>query len=192
MAVSVGPTLFAVIKYSIGNSYKAGIAFVLGVSVSDILYVSVANLAASVLIRLNSYATNIAFAGSAILFLVGLLGLVKKIKPKRPKTDVQIISGAQYLKIGAGGFIINTINPGVIVSWLTAVSATAAHSGSYRALLYTVCLVLILSIDFMKVFLAERIRLMLTPRRIIYTQRFSSAVIMVLGLLLFFSTLYKH
>ena len=36
LAISVGPTLFALIKYSLHYSYKAGIAFVIGVSVSDI------------------------------------------------------------------------------------------------------------------------------------------------------------
>jgi threonine/homoserine/homoserine lactone efflux protein len=47
MAISVGPTLFAIIKYSLNFSYKAGLAFVLGVSVSDALYVIIANIAAS-------------------------------------------------------------------------------------------------------------------------------------------------
>jgi threonine/homoserine/homoserine lactone efflux protein len=46
MAISVGPTLFAVIKYSLNHSYKAGIAFILGVSLSDIMYVTIANVAA--------------------------------------------------------------------------------------------------------------------------------------------------
>ena len=46
MAISVGPTLFAIIKYSLNHSYKTGLAFVMGVSISDIMYVSIANLAA--------------------------------------------------------------------------------------------------------------------------------------------------
>src|ERR1035437_10250332 len=55
MAISVGPTLFAVIKYSLNFSYKAGLAFVLGVSVSDIMYVTLANVAASWLEYLKPY-----------------------------------------------------------------------------------------------------------------------------------------
>ena len=36
MAISVGPTLFAVIKYSLSYTYRAGLAFVLGLSLIHI------------------------------------------------------------------------------------------------------------------------------------------------------------
>ena len=55
LAFSVGPTLFALMKYSLHYSYKAGIAFVIGVSVSDIIYVVIANAATSMLAVLNTY-----------------------------------------------------------------------------------------------------------------------------------------
>jgi threonine/homoserine/homoserine lactone efflux protein len=84
MAISVGPTLFAVIKYSITYSYWSGLAFVLGVSVSDIMYVTLANLAASWLEYLKPYEKHIAFGGAIALMAIGLVGLLKKQKPKRP------------------------------------------------------------------------------------------------------------
>jgi len=191
MAISVGPTLFAVIKYSLSNSHKAGLAFVLGVSASDIMYVVIANLAASWLEMLDSYSTYIAYGGSAILVLVGLIGLVKKVVPKRPNKEIATISGGHYFRIWASGFLINTINPGVIISWLTAVTATANTNGYYRFVLFGTCLLLILGIDFLKVFLAARIRYLLTARRIIYVQKASSFIIMLLGVLLLVKTIWK-
>ena len=189
MAISVGPTLFAVIKYSMDNSYKAGLAFVLGVSVSDILYVTIANVAATWLVVLSSYGTYIAYGGASILILVGLAGVLKKGKPKRPAKTPPTIRGRHYVQIWASGFLINTINPGVIISWLAAVSATANKDGSYRLILFGTCLVLILAIDFLKVFLAEKIRKVLTPRRLIYVQKTSSFIIMCLGVLLLVKTM---
>ena len=190
MAISVGPTLFAVIKYSMTNSYKAGLAFVFGVSLSDILYVTIANLAASWLLVLDSYRDYIAYVGSAILIIVGLVGLLSKAKPKDINDAPATITGGHYFRIWASGFIINTVNPGVIISWLTAVSATANSSGPYRFILFATCLILILAIDFLKVFLAGRIRLLLTPQRVVYVQKASSLILGGLGVLLLAKTFF--
>lgn len=191
MAISVGPTLFAVIKYSMDNSYKAGIAFVLGVSLSDIMYVTIANIAALWLEALGKYNTYITYVGSAILIVIGASGVFKKAVPKRPAKSPVTIKGAHYARIWASGFLINTVNPGVIISWLGAVTATANKSAGYRFLLFATCLVLILSIDFLKVLLAEKIRVLLTPRRLIYVQRISALILMCIGILFLVKTLYK-
>lgn len=191
MAVSVGPTLFAVIKYSLNHSYKAGIAFVLGVSLSDIMYVTLANVAASFLEKLESYERYIAYGGAAILITIGLIGIIKKQIPKRPSSEPVTITGGHYFRIWSSGFLINTINPGVIFSWLTAVTATANTSGTYRFVLFGTCLSLILGIDFTKVFLADSIRRKLTLRRVMYLQKFSAIVILLIGVALFVSTFFK-
>ena len=155
------------------------------------MYVAIANLAASWLEMLDSYRTYIAYGGSAVLVLVGLIGVVKKVVPKRPSREIVTISGGHYFRIWASGFLINSINPGVIISWLTAVTATANTNGYYRVILFGTCLLLILGIDFLKVFLAGRIRYLLTARRIIYVQKASSFIIMLLGILLLVKTIWK-
>lgn len=191
MAISVGPTLFAVIKYSMDNSYKAGLAFVLGVSASDIMYVTIANIAASWLVLLERYSNYIAYGGAGILIIMGAVGVFRKATPKRPSKNQVTIKGAHYIRIWASGFLINTINPGVFISWMAAVTATANKNGWYRLLLFATCLLLILSIDFLKVFLAEKIRVLLTPRRLIYVQRTSSFILMCLGIMLLVKTIYE-
>ena len=65
MAISVGPTLFAIMKYSLNHSYKTGLAFVLGVSISDIMYVTIANLAAPWLDFIYKYEKQVALIGGA-------------------------------------------------------------------------------------------------------------------------------
>jgi threonine/homoserine/homoserine lactone efflux protein len=191
MAISVGPTLFAVIKYSLDYSYKAGLAFVLGVSVSDVMYVTLANLAASWLEYLKPYEKHIAFGGAIALMAIGLVSLLKKQKPQRPSSSPLPVSGGQYVKIWVGGFLVNTLNPGVLISWLGAVTLTANTPGIYRFVLFGTCLALILGIDFLKVFLADRIKRLLTIRRIIYLQKFSAVCILLIGLFLFISTTFN-
>lgn len=191
MAVSVGPTLFAVLRYSLNHSYKAGLAFVLGVSLSDIMYVTIANVAASWLELLSEYERMIAFGGAVVLIAVGLAGVLKKFKPTRPSTTPITISGGHYFRIWLSGFLINTINPGVIITWLAAVTATANTSTLYRIILFGVCLGLILSIDFLKVFLADSIRRKLTVRRVMYLQKFSAICILTIGIALLISTAFN-
>jgi len=191
MAISVGPTLFAVIKYSLTLSYKAGLAFVLGVSISDIMYVTLANEAASWLEYLKPYEKHIAFGGAVVLMGVGITGLIRKHKPKRPSATPVIITGGHYFKIWLSGFLVNTLNPGALISWLGAVTLTANTPGIYRFALFGTALTLILAVDFSKVFLADRIKRMLTLRRIIYVQRFSAACILLIGAALFISTSFN-
>lgn len=191
LAISVGPTLFAIIKYSLNHSYKAGIAFILGVSISDILYVTVANLAASWLEILQEYSRPIAYGGAVILLVVGLAGLLGKYRPVRPTATKFNISNTDYFKIWTSGFLINTINPAVIIIWLGSVSATANTSGWYRFVMFTVCLTIVLGVDICKVFLADAIRRKLTLRRIMYLQKTSSAIILAFGIALLLTTYFN-
>ena len=191
MAISVGPTLFAVIKYSLNFSYKAGLAFVLGVSVSDILFVTLANIAATWLELLKPYEHYIAYGGAGALMLMGLSGFFKKQAPKRSSSEPVVVSGGQYLKIGLAGFLVNTLNPGALITWLGAVTLIANTTLLYRIFLFGTCLIIILSVDFSKVFLAEKIKRFLTIRRIILVQRFSAVCLFLIGLTLLVSTLFS-
>ncbi len=184
MAISVGPTLFAIIRYSLNHSYKTGLAFVLGVSLSDILYVAVANLATPWLEVLHRFQKWLAYGGGALLILIGLIGFFKKFKPTRPRRGVQIITNGHYVRIFGSGFLINTINPGVVINWLAAAAAVANQNTVFRIVFFGSCLTFVLGMDFLKVFAADSIRKKLTLRRILYLQKTSSFLLFGAGVLL--------
>lgn len=200
MAISVGPTLFAIIKYSLNHSYKTGLAFVLGVSISDIMYVSIANIAAPWLNFIYKYEKQVALIGGAVLLLVGLLGLIKKYKPIRPSSTKNIISSGHYFRIFSSGFLINTANPGVIINWIASVtlvtnatvSLSVMQGGIYRMIFFGTCLLLVLGIDVLKVILADNIRRRLTLRKVMYLQKISSACLLVIGTALILFTLFGN
>ena len=188
MAISVGPTLFAVIRYSLAHSYRAGVAFVLGVSLSDALYVTLANLAAPFLELLHRYEKWLAYGGGALLVIIGAVGLFSKYKPQRPSQRVVDTSRHRYLSIFGSGFLINTINPGVIINWLAATTAIAGQSAAYRVVFFATCLTIVLGIDFGKVFLADAIRKKLTLRLVMWLQRISAFCLFAAGLALIIAT----
>ena len=182
MAISVGPTLFAVLRYSLNHSYRAGLAFVFGVSVSDIIFVTVANVATPWLQWLHQFARPLAYSAAALLIIAGLYGFLKKQKPKRPTEGILRVSGAQYFKIWLSGFFINTLNPALIFQWIVAATGMAAESELYRFVFFGSCLGLVLGIDVLKVFLADNIRRKLTLRRIMYLQKISALCILAFGI----------
>jgi len=189
MAISVGPTLFAIIKYSMDNSHKAGLSFVLGVSLSDVIYVTIANLAAGWLKELDKYSKYISVGGGLLLIIIGAIGVFAKPTKVVEGKPITTIKGAHYAKIFMSGFLINTINPGVMLSWLGMVTTCANKTIGYRFILFAVCLVFILSIDFLKVFLAGKLRVYLTPKRLVQVQKASSFIILALGIVLLVHTL---
>jgi threonine/homoserine/homoserine lactone efflux protein len=189
MAISVGPTLFAVIRYSLSLSYKAGLAFVFGVSLSDIMFVTLANVAAPWLARFRPYEKYIAIGGAIILMIIGISGFLRKHKPQDAATGPKTVSGAHYFKIFSSGFFVNTLNPGALITWLGAVSIIADSPVLYRVILFATCLIIILSVDFSKVFLAEKIKKFLTPKRVVQMQYFSSACLFLIGAVLLGATL---
>lgn len=191
MSISVGPTLFAVIKYSLNHSYKAGLAFIAGVSLSDVMYVTIANVAANWLEMMNDHKRLIAYIGAGILIVVGLIGVLGKHKPPKPNDTKVTISNAHLFRIWTSGFLINTINPGVIITWLAAVTATANTTSFYRIILFGCCLGLILLVDVSKVFLADSIRRRLTIKRIMLLQKISAICILVIGVALLVSTAFN-
>lgn len=199
MYISVGPTIFAIIKYSISYGWRAGISFVVGVSVSDILYISLANLASGMLLGLLYYKNMIGYVGSILFIMMGLHGFLKKIKVTRSRTDNANVKSKDYWKIAASGFLLNTFNPGVIITWLTAVAAVTNIQYdnllqnsiiSPTFLFFASCLSVILGFDILKVFLAQIIRKKLTPRNIIYLNRISALCILGIGLFLFLKVFF--
>lgn len=184
LAISVGPAIFAIIKYSISHGWRAGISFVLGVSISDILYVLMANKAGGLLSEFMSHERIIGYLGAALFMIIGLYGFFKKIKVTRNKSDNAHVKTNDYWKILASGFLMNTFNPGVILTWITSAAAISTMTSAYRTLFFSSCLTVVLGFDFLKVFLAQIIRKKLTPRNIVYLNRISAIFLFVIGLVL--------
>jgi threonine/homoserine/homoserine lactone efflux protein len=190
MAISVGPTIFAILKYSISYGWKAGLSFVIGISLSDFLYVASANLASGLLSELMKHERIIGLIGAGLFITFGLYGFFKKIKVTRNKQDMATVSSKHYFKIFVSGFLMNTFNPAVIIIWITTVAATSAMSASYRLLFFGSCLGVILFFDSLKVLLSQLIRNQLTPRKIVYLNRISALCILGIGIFLMLKTIF--
>src|SRR5262245_11864700 len=119
LSASVGPVIFAIIKYSINNGYKAGIAFALGVSFSDTLFILMGNLASTFVGNLGQHTKIIGIGGGLLLIGMGIYGLFfKQVKIVTGDEKPEMFKTSEYAKIWLAGFLMNTLNPGVIIFWL--------------------------------------------------------------------------
>jgi threonine/homoserine/homoserine lactone efflux protein len=194
VSLSVGPVIFMIIKYSIDRGFKAGLSFAIGVSVSDTTYVILGNFASSFIHELDQMKKVIGIAGGAVLIAIGLYGLFLKqvrISSGEDQEQKMLLSTGDHFKIGLSGFLMNTLNPGVLIFWLGVCTANSALEFQNRAVLFGTALAFILTADISKVFLADKIRHKLTLKTVIWLNRIASVAMLVFGGILIYVVLFQ-
>lgn len=190
LSLSVGPVLFSIIKQSLNNGHKGGMAFVLGVSLSDISLVLVSTVFTQLFKRVTDYMVEIGIAGCIFLLSLGVYYFFfKKIKVKDTTQPVMQFRKRDYAKIFGSGFLMNTLNPAVFLFWVAASTGTIEHTVRERVVIFTTCLAFVLGADIVKVFLAGKIRNRLTPRNIHIISRINGLILMILGVLIIWDLL---
>ncbi|MGI8598166.1 MAG: LysE family translocator, partial [Chitinophagaceae bacterium] len=113
LTISVGPILFSILKQSINNGIKGGLAFVLGVSFSDILLVVASNFFTELFTSLNARREEIGIIGSTFLISVGIYFLFfKTVKANEEGKQILQFRKRDYAKLFITGFFMNILNPG--------------------------------------------------------------------------------
>ena len=185
LSISVGPVLFSILKQSLNNGHRGGLAFVLGVSASDITLVLVSNVFTSLFNSLQAYKTEVGMAGCVFLVSLGVYFLFfKKVKVNEEGKQVFRFRKRDYAKIFLSGYLMNTLNPAVILFWITTSTAVINHSVGQRFVIFGTCLGWMLLVDVLKVFLAGRIRNRLTPHNIHIINRINGLILIIFGIAL--------
>jgi len=190
LAISVGPIIFSIIKQSINNGHKGGFTFVAGVSASDITLVLISQLFTELFRYLLEYKKTIGIGGSILLIGIGIYVLFfKKVGINEEGKQEIKMTGRDYIKTFLSGYFMNTLNPGVIGFWLVIATSVVGLSFTYRLIMFSTCLVFVLSTDIAKVLLAGSIRQKLTPHNIHLLNKISGLILMGFGLALIWGTM---
>jgi threonine/homoserine/homoserine lactone efflux protein len=185
LSISVGPVLFSIIKQSLNNGHKGGMAFVLGVSASDITLVLISNIFTELFNSISNYKTEIGVGGCIFLVSLGIFFLFfKKVKVNDTGQQVFLFRKRDYAKMFLSGYVMNTLNPSVFIFWIYASTAVINHTVNQRIVVFVTCLVWMLGADILKVFLAGKIRNRLTPHNIHILNRINGLILIVFGIAL--------
>ena len=190
---SVGPVVFTIIKQSITNGKAGGFSFVAGVWLSDLLWVVLSNLFSELVSELMDFKKQIAFAGSFFLIGLGIFYLFfKKIHIKEDENKI-VITARTHAKLVLSGFLINSLNPTLILFWLTTAAAIAANHTIYqRIIIFTTCLIINSASDILKVVLAGRLRSKLNEKNISMINKISGLILLIFGMILIGGVLFSH
>ncbi|MES1159149.1 MAG: LysE family transporter [Bacteroidota bacterium] len=193
LALSVGPIIFTIIKQSLNNGHKGGFSFVAGVWFSDILLVVLSNTLTELVSQLLEHTKAIAYGGSTFLIAMGIYFVF--FKKVHLATDAEgkavRFRKRDVARIFASGFIINTLNPGVILFWLgNATVLSLTHTLRERIVIFSVCLLVNMGADVGKVMMAGKLRSRLTLRTLSIINKISGTILIGFGIVLLWGAIF--
>jgi threonine/homoserine/homoserine lactone efflux protein len=181
----VGPVIFTIIKLRINYGLASAFYFIAGVWLSDAFWVVTANAFSGLFESLITYKKPIGITGGAFLISLGLYYLLFKKYHSQEELDKGVkIGNATHAKLFITGFLINTLNPGVIALWFAATTKSLSNTYDERIVIFSICLLLNMSADFLKINLAGRLRKKLTDRNIRIINKISGLMFIIFGAVL--------
>lgn len=191
LSISVGPVIFSIIKQSLNSGYRGGIAFILGVSASDITLVLISNVFTQAFSYVVKHKGFIGIGGSIFLIAMGVYFIFfKKIKVDDSGIQVLELRKRDYIKTFLSGYFMNTLNPAVFIFWLTTSTTLITLTVENRIIAFITCLVFVLATDLLKVIMAQKIRKKLTPHNIQILSRINGLVLFGFGIVLLWGLIF--
>ncbi len=188
---SVGPVIFTIIKLRINYSIRSAFYFGAGVWLSDLFWVITANLFSTLLESLQVYNVQIGTVGGIFLISLGVYYLFfKKYNSKQELDEGVKIGNATHARLFITGFLINTLNPGVIALWLAAATKSISSNLEEKIVTFSICLFMNIAADFFKINLAGKLRNKLNDKNITIVNKISGCMFLLFGLALIFGAWY--
>ncbi len=198
----IGPVFFVLLETSIRKGIRAGLAFNIGVLLSDVIYILIAYLFfAQVSDLAQGESRGIAKVIGGILFIVyGSVSFFKKpqnIQISGTNTR-EVGNWNEYRKLSLKGFVLNFANPLVIFYWFsvltlgdTKVSESDPDSKFGILLFIIIILITFFCVDVLKIIGAKQLRPLVTPRLLRALNQLIGIVFVVFGVILIINGAYQ-
>ena len=191
LVFSVGPVIFTIFKLRINYGLASAFYFIGGVWLSDLLWVITANLFGSLLESLTEHKLIVGSVGGIFLISLGVYYLfIKKYHSKQELDQGVRVGNATHVRLFATGFILNTLNPGVIALWLAAATNSAGKPVEYIIITFSICLGMNVAADFFKINLAGKLRSKLNDKNIGIVNKISGFLFLLFGVALIVGAWY--
>ena len=193
----IGPVFFVLLETSIRKGARAGIAFDIGVFLSDVIYILIAYLffaEVSELAEGESKGTA-KIIGGVLFIAYGVFSFFKKPKQVQVKSDNLKLSDEwkDYGKLALKGFLLNFANPLVIFYWFSvlALGDPGEDSDGNMFLFIAIILITFFSVDILKILGAKQLRPLVNNRLLKALNQLIGIVFVVFGVVLIFQGIYN-
>ncbi len=167
LALLIGPVFFTIIQTSVEKGFWNGAWVAVGVSLSDVFYVSICYLGMAQVLEDGEFRMYLAYTGGAILILFGLYHLLVKSRTG-VRRQIEAANEKGVIRYIFIGFVINGLSPMVPIFWIGAISIASldfGYTGGFTlGIFLTSLLITVLITDVAKAYLADKLRSMVTPR----------------------------
>ena len=190
----IGPSLFALIQASIKNGFRSAAVMAFGISLSDVLLVSLAYLGAAQLIDNPNNVKYMRMVGSVILLGFGIYTLFQKHKNEDAKNENIVVPTSGHLPIMfVKGFFLNLFNPSVFFFWLTWVGVASSQYTTRREVIafFIGTLGTVFATDLAKSYLAKLIKKILTPGIMKFVHYLMGVALIICGLVLMWDVYFN-
>jgi threonine/homoserine/homoserine lactone efflux protein len=178
LTLFVGPVFFMLIQASIRDGVKGGLSILLGLYLSDLLYIILTYYFFSLLITLEIPEAKIKLAGGVVFIILGVFYFLKK---KSKITTSKSTYKNNYLK----SFIINTLNPSAFFFWFAVLSWGNQHFNNKELIIYLgLGLLFALLFDFLKIYFSIYIAKLINSKSSSGFNKVIGAVIIFIGITL--------
>lgn len=180
LAFMLGPVFFTLLQTSIQEGFRAGLFFAAGVIVSDLLLIVVCYLFASQVNLMNEHRDTMGVIGGLVLCSFGVVQLLKKTKV----VELQDRKKAVHARYTLRGFLLNTLNPMVLLFWLSVVGIVALreqYSTADELAFFISVIGTVFSTDMLKSYLSVRLKRLLTEKAIRRLNLFTGIVLIGFG-----------
>lgn len=188
LSFMIGPVFFVLLETGAVKGFRAALVFDIGVILADILFISLAYLGSSPLIKSIKNDPRIFIFGGTLMFAYGLITYLKLRKISKT-IDIEVIDAElmkkNYFGLFAKGFLLNFINIGVLLFWflvIITIGPKLQMENSRMMTFFTAVIVTYLVVDAGKVLLAKQLKHKLTPKNIMKVKKVISLLLIVFGI----------
>lgn len=193
LSLLVGPVFFLLIDTSIKKGFLRAVWLAAGVMLSDAFYIVITYFSSTAMGVMNNYQLEIGWTGGILLIVFGIVTILKKPQIKSSELDLAE-KGSPLWKEVLKGFIMNFLNPFVLIFWL-GVSGSVSSGKSFTYMHTVIFFIAVLSTvfltDILKAWTASKLRTFLKPHLLIWVNRVSGTGLFLFGVRMIYKMVFS-
>ncbi|MFN8154232.1 MAG: LysE family transporter [Bacteroidia bacterium] len=193
LAMLIGPVFFLLIDTSIKRGFRIAAWLAAGVMLSDAFFIVITYFSSTALTVMKEFGREIGIGGALLLIVFGILNFIKKPHIQAAALDLPDDSRTPLVDT-AKGFMMNFLNPFVLLFWMGVaggISAREQWSRTEVIVFYSVVLTTVLGTDLLKAWLALKLKKVLKPSVLMMVNKISGVGLIIFGVRLLYLILLR-